>query len=687
MTITETGTPSPMRLLHGLEALPGRFAAHLAEGLGFSFSHSGLANDAVMARLQVVEDLSGYSDPRHPSRRIRLADPAVGLVVRFECTGYPQHNAVVYGATLENTGLQPIEHVTALRSYDLVFRPLQTLGSPTVHTIGGGVTHYMYPPLCFRLQQWLFSGPNRLTIDSGPTGRSSNKDLPLFYVEDGERTSGIFGGIEWTGLWHVEFARRDEPQPLHYGRLGPNKSFAIRGGMDEVDLALQPGETFHMPRVLLGFYEGTIEQGRNALRRFLSEWAPAPPKGLAWPAVWACEGGNVTNPELVTDGLARAHVPANAQIGVDHYMVGEWLQRLPDSAGHWSATGLQLGTWRPDQGAYPDFKATADFIHGLGVGLGLWFDMEVAHAASEVAREHPEWMLYLPSGQPTRTAPWALVNLALPVAQDWVLETFDRLIADYGMNWIYYDNNIEPRPYWDAYEPSYRRGRLQHDYIRGVWRVWEEVRRRHPDIWFVNCSSGGRRIDLGTLARSHVSQISDQFRYGEDIRYQFSGSNTVIPGDRILNSLIRGFDDYPDHVFHEQFGGMFSIEEDVHLWPDALKVKAAKHIEVYKSIRHLLGKDFYALFPQPHTLEAWDGWQFHDPQTDEGCLIVFRVQSPQPQAAVRLRGLQPAASYRVWNPYDESSERLPGAGLLREGLPIELPLEGSRLLRYSPLTD
>ena len=664
---------------------PGRFPTHLESGPGLSLSYAGLSHNEVLSRLQVTDDQFDDSAPDQRTRTVQLTDPANGLEVTLEYVYYPKHDSVVYGATLKNSGDGVIEHISTLRSYDLVFEPLQSLGDPTVHTIGGGVTHMLYPPMAYRLQESYIAGPNVLTIDSGPSGRSSNKDLPFFYVEDGERTSGLFGGIEWSGLWHFTFTREDEPPQIHYGQLGPDKSLSIQGGMDEVDLNLLPGETFHIPRVLLGFYEGSVEVGRNRLRRFLSDWAPVLSDGRRMPLIQAVPGGYICPPNLTNDSQCRAHAEANAEIGAEYYVIECWFQDLPGSPGAWGATGSSRGTWHPDRERFPDMKSFADFVRSKGLRFGLWTDMEVAHVSSEVAREHPEWVLYLPGEQGTSQSPDGLLNLAIPAAQDWAIAVYDRLIDDYGVEWIFYDNNINPGPYWDANEPSHRIGRLQHDYIRGVWRVWDEVRRRHANVVLENCSSGGRRIDLGTLGRAHCNYTSDQFRYGDAIRYQFTGANTVLPGNLIINGLCRGLDDYTDEAFHQHFAGLLNITEGVEDWSDDLKDRARRHIEVYKSVRHLLAEDFYPLFPQPQSLRQWDGWQFHDPSTGEGFVLAFRVQSDQGRASPRLRGLDGGRTYAIEDPYSGAHSVLEGRVLLDEGLPFSLHVNGSQLIRYRPI--
>lgn len=266
---------------------------------------------------------------------------------------------------------------------------------------------------------------------------------------------------------------------------------------------------------------------------------------------YATPGGHICPTEPTTDAVCRNHAAANAEIGVEYYLIENWFESLADRPQTWGATGAALGNWKPDPVRFPDLKGFADFVRSSGMRFGLWTDMEVAHAESRVAREHPEWVLYPALGGPT-----GLLNLGLREAQDWAIAVYDRLIKEYGIEWIFYDNNIEPRCYWDTNEAPHRRGRMQHDYIRGVWRVWEETLRRHPNVVFQNCSSGGRRIDLGTLARAHCAFTCDQFRDADLIRYQFSGANTVLPGDRILNAICKGLETYPDSAWHSNFAGM-----------------------------------------------------------------------------------------------------------------------------------
>ena len=128
------------------QGAPGKFATTLLPGLGLSLSHSGLVNTEAVARLRLFREEDGQSDNGHKVRRLSLEDRDKGLRVTLDYTLFPEHHAIVYGAVLENVGLENIEDVTNLFSYDLVFKPLQAIGDPLVHTSKGGAAFNFYPP-------------------------------------------------------------------------------------------------------------------------------------------------------------------------------------------------------------------------------------------------------------------------------------------------------------------------------------------------------------------------------------------------------------------------------------------------------------------------------------------------------------------------------------------------------------
>ena len=77
-----------------------------------------------------------------------------------------------------------------------------------------------------------------------------------------------------------------------------------------------------------------------------------------------------------------------AQIGVERFVMDDgWFgSRRDDRAG--------LGDWYVSAQVWPDgLGPMADYVRSLGMEFGLWFEPEMVNLDSDVARDHPEWVI------------------------------------------------------------------------------------------------------------------------------------------------------------------------------------------------------------------------------------------------------------------------------------------------------
>ena len=114
-----------------------------------------------------------------------------------------------------------------------------------------------------------------------------------------------------------------------------------------------------------------------------------------------------------------------------------------------------------------------------------------------------------------------------------------------------------------------------------------------------------------------------------------------------------------------------------------MKAQAQRHVSVYKRIRKFLVKDYYPLTPQPRDVCAWEAWQFHDPDADEGFVQVFRVESAEESKHFALKALDPRASYQFSDPYSGKMFQMSGAIVISEGLEFRAPKMSSQILTYA----
>jgi hypothetical protein len=119
--------------------------------------------------------------------------------------------------------------------------------------------------------------------------------------------------------------------------------------------------------------------------------------------------------------------------------------------------------------------------------------------------------------------------------------------------------------------------------------------------------------------------------------------------------------------------------------PDFPFEQARRQIERYKAIRAMLRGDFYPLTECSLTA-PWLAFQFHLTGQDRGFALVFRRQSDDASAgnafALQLRGLTPAARYRIRCERAGHEQVLPEEALTR-GLALAFPeIPGVEMVRY-----
>jgi alpha-galactosidase len=95
--------------------------------------------------------------------------------------------------------------------------------------------------------------------------------------------------------------------------------------------------------------------------------------------------------------------------------------------------------------------------------------------------------------------------------------------------------------------------------------------------------------------------------------------------------------------------------------------------ECRKIAPYMLG-DYYPLTPYSLQLDRWIAWQFYRPEQGDGVVQAFRrARNDEPTQTLRLRGLDPAASYKITNFDEKVPTTATGADLMETGLTVHLP--------------
>ncbi|MCL6429277.1 MAG: alpha-galactosidase [Anaerolineae bacterium] len=608
------------------------------------------------------EWVSAPSAGRVTQHTVTLTDGDTGLQCRCEIAAYTDYPAVEWVAYFRNTGSTDTPIISDIQALDARF-PLAADRPCELHYAKGSQSQADdFAPLKVALP------PDGSSALFAWGGRSSSGTLPFFNIAlDNE---GVVGAIGWSGGWQASFSRDDSG--LH-----------ISAGMRSTHLKLHPGEEIRMPRILLLFWQGDPVDGQNLLRRFILAHHTPRPNGqlLQVPIVDSGWGER-----RIEDQIARARWLKDNDLPVEYLWVDAgWYGDAPydpNSDTFGDTWYRQAGNWYPSREIYPEgLKPLGDALREMGLGFTLWVEPERVYPETQLACEHPEWLLSVPGDASY------LFNLGNPEARRFLTDRISALIAEAGVTCYRQDFNMEPAGAWQAADAPDRVGMSEIRHIEGLYAFWDELLARHPGLIIDNCASGGRRIDLETISRSVPLWRSD---VQCSLDFNPIAMQTQTQGLAPWVPLSAGCCRSPDrYSFRSALGpGMVviwttrALEERVD-FPERLPLARELLAELLRVRPYFYG-DFYPLVPFSLSAKAWTAWQLHRPDMGEGLVLALRrPQSEQTRLESPLHGLDPSARYELQNADTGEVTVASGSELLEKGVCIDIAERpGSALVLY-----
>ena len=179
---------------------------------------------------------------------------------------------------------------------------------------------------------------------------------------------------------------------------------------------------------------------------------------------------------------------------------------------------FNVGSWRADDARLSkNLKAVGDKLKKENVGLLLWFEIERAVSDSDIAAAHPEWLLNVSDkdGNPTKDN---IVNFGANGAKEYFLELLDGIIKDAGVKIYRQDHNTFIARALEKTNVAGREGITENLHLQGLLWVWDELKKRNPDLLFDECCAGGRRNDLEFMRRSVPLNYTDVALFDYPVR-------------------------------------------------------------------------------------------------------------------------------------------------------------------------
>ncbi|MBI3970478.1 MAG: alpha-galactosidase [Chloroflexi bacterium] len=661
---------------------PVELAGFLREGPGFDVRFASPPGSPVgvpaSATIEPVDGVPG---------RYRVG--ASGIVADVAIEYSRELGAAVQQVTLTNESAVPSPPIRDLHAWAV---PLEVFArnAPRACGFGGGQTHGFYPPRAYREEEVCFgearrwepvnpsftrwiTGRRTYILENEPGGRSSNPNLPLMqagWSADGTADGGevgLWGALEWSARWE-----------LHMG-TGMDGRFTFRGGPKVQNLVLEPGETLRLPRVHVGVYGGPGQariDGLNAIRRHVRD-ALAPDVEGGRPQPLAAYDHWFGIEQRLDGPLLRRQVDRAAELGLEYFVVdaawyGGASENFANGVGNWE---------RVDELKFPNgLEPLAEYVRAKGMRFGLWFEPERGRRGSDWVTQHPNW--YWDTGNP--------VNLQLDLTrrevQDALVEMISTWIARLDIRWLRWDYNQQPGPFWDHVDPT---GKVQFAYVEGLYRVWDTLLARHPNLMIDNCASGGNRVDFGTLRRAGTMVISDHAEDPHVCRLMQTGGARVFPANYMNSSVYVGEHD-GDAIgpleLISRMSGSITLCGHIAQWSARHTEGVCRYLDGYRRFRHLLMEEFRPLTEYPRSPADWDAVEFVDRTSGEAVVLAYRVRGEQESKTVYPQGLDPEATYEIADPFgDAAPQTATGRTLIEEGLPLSLDPDSALVRHLKPV--
>ncbi|MBO3335028.1 alpha-galactosidase [Clostridium perfringens] len=343
-----------------------------------------------------------------------------------------------------------------------------------------------------------------------------------------------------------------------------------------------------------------------------------------------------------------------SKLGVELFVLDDgWFgKRNNDNAG--------LGDWNVNKEKFPNgLNEIIEYINKLGMDFGIWIEPEMVNKDSELYRSHPDWIIHDPNRKPSHTRNQYTLDFSRDEVVDHIYNQIEKLLSDYNISYVKWDMNRYITECYSKDKGANLQGTVYHKYILNVYKLYDKLTTRFPNILFESCSSGGARFDPGMLYYAPQTWTSDNTDAMERIKIQY-GSSLVYP----LISMGSHVSESPNQqVFRETaletranvaYFGNLGYELDVNKLSDNEKEEIKKQIQFYKENREVFqfGEFYRIKNPYKNNISAWMVKSNDEKAIILGCYKLLN-HANEGKERVKLFGLDKDGDYKLSYPYEK----------------------------------
>ena len=479
----------------------------------------------------------------------------------------------------------------------------------------------------------------------------------------------IAGSLAWSGNFRIRF-EKDVTHNL-------NVVAGINPFSSEYELA--QNQTFITPDMIWTFSsEGAGQASRNI---------------HAWARNFGVYGGAAIKPTLLnswegayfsfnTETLLRM-IDDAAAMGLEMFVLDDgWFAmdypRDSDKQG--------LGDWEVNTKKIPEgIDYIASYAHSKGLKFGIWIEPEMANPKSNLAKNHPDWIVRSPGREIYQHRNQWLLDLSNPDVQDFVYGVFDNTMQlSKNIDYIKFDSNRPVYSYGSDYLGK-DQSKFYVDYVQGLYNIMCRVREKYPDTIVQCCSSGGARVDYGSLKYFNEYWASDDTDAMERIKIQY-GTSLFYPACTIASHVSAVPNHQTTNVTSLKFrfdvacSGRLGMELQPKNLTEEERAFADRCITSYKNWRDLVFKGDLYRISSPYESDYYALMYVSE---DKSRAVVFTYCANYLNRAIgtktfTLQGLDPSKKYKVTEQnvdksiFSGNGKTLSGEYLMNGGFNIKL---------------
>ena len=442
---------------------------------------------------------------------------------------------------------------------------------------------------------------------------------------------------------------------------------------------IKPFEKFRTPEVHMGVVLGGLDEAVNEMhahtRKYLPETSLLVGFGLGAEHDMSVE-------------CTKEYMRQGAEMGAEVFLVDAGWYCPPGEQFKWFD---YCGDNYPHPDRYPNgIKEISDYCHELGMKFCLWADIENIGKLSKMHEKHPAWFAKNIYGKNETN----FVDMTNPEVAKWCEDELARTIEEYGIEMLRVDNNVSSRNYYGINDLgtgtpeclSLRR-------FDTVYKMYENLKKRFPDVIFENCAGGGGRTDLGMMKNFSHTWVSDNQRSPYSVMIT-NGMTMALPPEKV-DRLFAGmgchdqgsFDLHMRNVMlgHMSLNTVTPFGSEI----NPLQMEFVKHsVDIYKNfIRDFLptSKIYHHT---PDTAETqkngYSALEICAPDKSKGAVTAYTLVSPKTDTyTVYPKGIDAGKIYTVTLDNSREEFEMSGRQIMTHGIRINIPAAlSSELILY-----